>query len=158
MAVLNSIEYTATPEQAGCNGGALVKKQWGSYAKTAALPAANDILIMARNIPLSAVIQKISLTHAAISGFTDADIVLVDQDGTIVNDSGDAVEYLAETLSFASARADANVLTAAKKPLKTLLNKGGDAIGTVVDIAFRVVTPGTTASVTIDWDIEYTLS
>ena len=84
MATLSTIEYTANPEAPAFNMGANVKKVYGSYAKTAALPADADLLILARNLPLSAVIHKINLTHGAIEGFTDADIVLLDSDGNVI--------------------------------------------------------------------------
>lgn len=155
MATKYSVEKTANPEIPAFNMGDTVKKVYGSYAKTASLPADGDYVIMAENVPVSAVIHKINLTHPAISGMTDVDIILLDESGSVVEDSGEAVEYLAETLSFATARANANVLAAAQKPLKELLNLGGDVLAPSFDIAMRVVTGGSTADKTIKWDIEY---
>ncbi len=157
MATLSTIEYTANPEQPAFNMGDEVKKVYGSYAKTAALPADNDLLIIARGIPVSAVIQKINVTHPAIVDFTYADIVLLDENGSVVQDSGYADEYLAEAVTFVNARNNQNILSALRKPLKTLLNLGGDKLAPSFDIALRVVTGGANTG-TIDFDIEYTNS
>lgn len=154
MATLSTIEYTANPEAPAFNMGANVKKVYGSYAKTAAKPADNDLLILARNLPLSAVIHKISLTHVAITGFTDADIVLLDSDGSVIRKSSNAVVYLAEALSFANARANVNVLSALQKSLKALIGYGGDKLAPSVSIALLVNTAGSRTG-TISYDIEY---
>lgn len=154
MATLSTIEYTANPEAPAFNMGANVKKVYGSYAKTAALPADDDLLILARNLPLSAVIHKISLTHVAIEGFTDADIVLLDSDGSVIKNSSNAVVYLAEALSFANARANENVLSALQQSLKALIGYGGDKLAPSVSIALLVNTAGSKTG-TISYDIEY---
>lgn len=154
MATLSTIEYTANPEAPAFNMGANVKKVYGSYAKTAALPTDADLLILARNLPLSAVIHKISLTHVAIAGFTDADIVLLDSDGSVIKNSSNAVVYLAEALSFANARANENVLSALQQSLKALIGYGGDKLAPSVSIALLVNTAGSKTG-TISYDIEY---
>ena len=154
MATLSTIEYTANPEAPAFNMGANVKKVYGSYAKTAALPTDADLLILARNLPLSAVIHKISLTHGAIAGFTDADIVLLDSDGSVIKNSSNAVVYLAEALSFANARVNENVLSALQQSLKALIGYGGDKLAPSVSIALLVNTAGSKTG-TISYDIEY---
>lgn len=154
MATLSTKEYTANPEAPAFNMGANVKKVYGSYAKTAALPTDADLLILARNLPLSAVIHKINLTHGAFEGFTDADIVLLDSDGSVIKNSSNAVVYLAEALSFANARANENVLSALQKSLKALIGYGGDKLAPSVSIALLVNTAGSKTG-TISYDIEY---
>ena len=154
MATLSTIEYTANPEAPAFNMGANVKKVYGSYAKTAALPADDDLLILARNLPLSAVIHKINLTHGGFEGFTDADIVLLDSDGNVIENSSNAVVYLAEALSFANARANENVLSALQQSLKALIGYGGDKLAPSVSIALLVNTAGSKTG-TISYDIEY---
>lgn len=154
MATLSTKEYTANPEAPAFNMGANVKKVYGSYAKTAALPADDDLLILARNLPLSAVIHKINLTHGAIEGFTDADIVLLDSDGSVIKNSSNAVVYLAEALGFANARANENVLSALQQSLKALIGYGGDKLAPSVSIALLVNTAGSKTG-TISYDIEY---
>ncbi len=157
MATLSTIEYTANPENAAFNNGVSAKKVYGSYAKTAVLPADGDYLIIGRNIPYNAVIHKINLTHGAISGLTDVDIVMLDASGVIIETglvTSAGVVYLAETLTFATARTNADVLAALQKNIKTLVNAGGDKFKGAVDIALRIVTAGSSTG-TIKVDIEY---
>lgn len=158
MATLNTIEQIAYPSYPAFKSGVETKRVFGSYAKTASLPADDDYIILADKIPVHSCIHKINMTHAAIAGMTDVDIVLLEPDGTLVETglttAGDVV-YLAETLSFETARADAKVNTNLAKPIKDLVGLGGDACPAYFTIAMLVNTAGSTANKLIEYDIEF---
>ena len=154
MAIRYSIEKTANPENTAFSIGVAPKKVYGSVAKTADVPADNDYVILAENIPVSACVHKLNLTHGNITSMNDTDILVLDKDGNVVKNSDSETIYLAETVSFANARANVDVLAAKQKSIKELAGKGGDKLGSYVDIAMQVVTGGSDTG-TVKWDVEF---
>jgi len=161
MAKLQTIEYTANTEFDAYGRGISTKKAFGSYAKTAELPADADYVVIAHKMVTNSVLNTIKLTSPAIVGFTDADIVMLDSAGAEVkNNAGSpATVLLADGITFANALSSKNVLGLSltfdrTKSLAEMTGKSAGQLPAYVDIALKVNTAGTNTG-TIETEVEF---
>lgn len=147
MATLETKEHALAPTFPTFNGGSLTKKVFGTVDKTAEVADA-DLAIIGRGIIPNNVILKAWATSGAITGSTDWDLVVVDEDGTVL-------VTLAAAVSFATAKS-ADILAAASKgkSIAQLAGKGVDQLLGAYDIALLGNTVGAGTG-TIQIELEY---
>ena len=161
MAVLNTAEFTNKPSAEVFGRGKQTIKVVGKYAKTASVPADADILVLAQGLPANTAILSVRVDSSATAGFTDADIVLIDQEGALVKDASDANCLLADGLSFASAKVFVDVLGSGvsgydrSEPIYKLTGKSPKQAGSTFGIGLLVNTAGS-ATGTVSVEIELT--
>jgi len=159
MTTYNTTEYGVNTEFDAYGRGVRTKKSFGTIAKTASVPTDADYVIIQHKAETNNVLNGIYLTSAAVAGFTDADIVMLDPAGAEVVDTGSSTVLLADGITFANALSYKNVLGLnltfdRTKSLAELTGKGADQLPAYVNIALKVNTAGTNTG-SIETVVEY---